>query len=144
VRRRGAGVTPLPYVFDADAIIALVSGDAAMRDALLPLLPAGQQTLPHLVETLRSPQLRQALMSLTGALDTENSAAIFSNFGLNAADGDAQMAAGDAVGALAAAIQAQADRQRAAQGQGQGQSGQQGGNSSGGGSTGGGSASGGQ
>jgi hypothetical protein len=67
---------------------------------------------------LRSPQLRQAAGSLSGALDTVNSPAVFTNFGLNPADGDAAMAAGDGVGALIAAIQAAADRARESAGDG--------------------------
>lgn len=39
-------------------------------------------------------------------METANAAAVFSNFGLDAAAGDAAMAAGDSVGALVTAVQA--------------------------------------
>lgn len=102
--------TPLPAVLDATAIEALLRDNAAMREALLPLLPPGQQTEADLYAVLRSPQLRQAATSLGGALEDTNAAAVFSNFGLRAADGDAAMANGDSVGALIAAIIARAAR----------------------------------
>ena len=107
-------ITPLPAVLDAAAIEPLLRENAAMRDALLPLLPPGQQTPDNLYEILRSPQLRQAAGTLTGALEDSNAAAVFSNFGLRAADGDEAMAAGDSVGALVAALIARAARNAAA------------------------------
>lgn len=117
-RRRGGGgggisssVTPLPHVLDADALSALVRENEGAREALLPLLPPGQRTLTHLLATLRSPQLRQAAMSLTGALDDGvNGGAVFASFGLRASDGADALARGDAVGALVAAIQADVNR----------------------------------
>jgi hypothetical protein len=112
--RRGAATTPLPYVVDIDEVVALLrsesDGAARLRAELLPLLPPGQQDMTGLVASLRSPQLRQAMMSLTGALDTENAGPVFSNFGLRAQDGDAARARGDPVGALVAAVVEEAKR----------------------------------
>lgn len=62
---------------------------------------------------LRSPQLRAALASLGGALQTDNINSVFANFGLNPADGSEEMARGDGPGAFLAAIQARADSTRA-------------------------------
>jgi hypothetical protein len=59
---------------------------------------------------IRSPQLRQAMGSVSSAMDSTNGAAIFSNFGLNAADGGDQLAYGDGVAALVHAVQARANR----------------------------------
>jgi hypothetical protein len=128
-RRRGGGggggisasVTPLPHVLDADVLSVLVRENEGAREALLPLLPPGQRTLSHLLATLRSPQLRQAALSLTGALDDGvNGGAVFASFGLRAADGSDALARGDAVGALLAAIQADVGRAATAAGEGSG------------------------
>ena len=114
-RRRGGSIgsalTPLPYVLDADVLTQLVSEHPSVRDTLLPLLPPGQQTLEHLLATFRSPQLRQAGMSLSAALDDSNGPAVFATFGLRPEDGAEAMMRGDAVGALVAAVQADVDRQ---------------------------------
>jgi hypothetical protein len=47
---------------------------------------------------LRSPQLAQALDSLTEALQSDNYAGIFANFGLNPADGATDLQSGDGAG----------------------------------------------
>jgi hypothetical protein len=44
---------------------------------------------------LRSPQLQQAMDSLTGALQSENFNGIMASFGLNPADGAEDLARGD-------------------------------------------------
>lgn len=135
----GSHPTPLTRVFDSDVLTPLVREDATLAAALMPLLPPGQQTLEGLLDTvstacgecggagemcacwsqlshapaqLRSPQLRQALGTLTGAMDGTNAGSVYATFGLNPADGDAEMAAGDPVAALIAAVQAQVDRRR--------------------------------
>ena len=128
--RRGPvqGITPLPYVLNMDIVEDLLTGrnrsgsnnnntdqendSLALQEILLPLLPPDQQNLPNLIEILRSPQLRQAMLSLTGALDTENANIIFSNFNLRPEDGDQEMVRGDAVGALVSAINREAERNR--------------------------------
>lgn len=118
-RRRAhtARTTPLPYVLDSDTLVAAVRRDPAFSAALLPHLPPGQQDVGSLLDILRCPQLRQAAMSLTGAMEGRtNSASVFANFNLDpsvAAVGRAR-AHGDVVGGLLAAVQAKADAERAA------------------------------
>lgn len=58
---------------------------------------------------ISSPQLRQALDSLTGALNTENFNSIFANFGLDPAAGADEAARGDSTGAFVRAVQQRAD-----------------------------------
>ena len=112
----GGGTTPLPCVLDADALSALVrNGGPSVAAALLPLLPASQRSEAQLLDTLRSPQLRQAAMALTAALDdAHNAPSVFAAFGLQPSDGAASAARGDAVGALIDAVQAAVDREVAA------------------------------
>lgn len=122
-------ITPLPYVLNMDMVESILTGrnsnlssdeqekdSLALQSVLLPLLPPDQQTLPDLLQILRSPQLRQAMLSLTSALDTENANIIFSNFNLRAEDGDNEMARGDAVGALVSAMNRDAERNRTMRG----------------------------
>lgn len=108
-------LVPIPYILEADAVMAALRAHPESVAALLPLLPPGQQTEADLWDILRSPQLRQAGMTLTGALDggAGNMNAVFANFGLRPQDGDAALVAGDPVGAMMAAIQARAERERA-------------------------------
>jgi hypothetical protein len=111
---RSAPTTPLPFVLQADAIEAALRADAdgTMARNLLPHLPPGQQTEEHLRDILRSPQLHQAMQSLTAALDSEQAQAVISNLGLRSSDATTAMATGDAVAGLVAAVQADADRRR--------------------------------
>lgn len=111
---RGRPTTPLNFVLPADSVLPILRSDAsgAMAAALLPHLPEGQRTEEHLYAILRSPQLAQAMQSLTAAVDSEQSGAVLSNLGLRPQDADAALASGDSVAALIEAIQADSNRRR--------------------------------
>ena len=110
------GTTPLPYLLDADSLLPLLRAHPDVVAALLPHLPPGQQDADNLAAILRSPQLRQAGMALSAALDSNaaNLATVCASFGLRAEDGHAALVAGDSVAALVACVQAQAQREREA------------------------------
>jgi len=84
----------------------IVAGSEEIRAALLPLLPEGLQTEEELAATLRSPQLRQALGSLSGALQSDNYNSVLGNFGLDPAAGSEHMMRGDSISAFLEAVQA--------------------------------------
>ncbi|CAM9883290.1 unnamed protein product [Chrysoparadoxa australica] len=88
--------------------------DPSVVEALTPLLPESQQSEAELRETMRSPQLQQALASLTQALQSDNFNSIMSNFGLVASNPASQgaMASGDGVRALVEALIFAAEQKR--------------------------------
>ena len=79
-----------------------------VRDALVALLPPGQQSPEFLEANIRSPQLRQAMQSLTAALNSSDYYSVFANLGVDAAAGQEHIARGDMVRAFLTAIQAAA------------------------------------
>jgi hypothetical protein len=107
---------PLSHIINADDALAVATASDSVAAGLAAELPEGQQDPSHLEAAIRSPQLAQALRSLTGALSTDNFETIFANFGLDPAAGADLMARGDAVGAFLAALQAKADADVAAAG----------------------------
>lgn len=102
----------LERVVDSEEVEQLLRGRPDLQERLLPYLPEDLQSVEYLFQAIRSPQFRQSLSSLTGALQTENFNAIFQNFGLNPADGADENARGNSVGAYIQAIQSSADRDR--------------------------------
>jgi UCH-binding domain len=126
-RRVRDATTPLPYILDSESMIRFVRENSSdVVPALLPHLPPGQQNMESLIEILRSPQLRQASMALSSALEatgrqsgTVGMQALFSNFGLRPSDGESELnrlGGADRVGAMLAAIQAKVDRERGSTG----------------------------
>lgn len=105
-----AGVTPptsLRGVLNPDAVIATgILDDPEVRRNLIALLPEGQQTDESLADTLRSPQLQQAVDVLAGALHSDNFNSVLANLGIDPAPGMAHLMRGDAVGAFLAAASA--------------------------------------
>ena len=83
--------------------------DEKVVEALLPLLPDNMKTKTELRHTLTSPQLRQALVALSSALQSNNFNTIMASFQLNPSVGANEMARGDGIGAFLAAIQKQQD-----------------------------------
>lgn len=79
-----------------------------VRDALIELLPPGQRSPEFLEANIRSPQLRQAMQSLTAALNSSDYYSVFANLGVDAAAGQEDIARGDMVRAFLTAIQAAA------------------------------------
>lgn len=108
--------TPLQSILSSDEIIPLVLADEPLRNSLLRHLPPGQQDAQNLIEILRSPQLQQAMASLTQALDEDRGGGgrgVISSLGLQGSDGDGAMNRGEGpVGALIAALIAEAERRR--------------------------------
>jgi len=101
---------PLQDAATVDEIMASgVLSDPAVQAQLLHLLPEGHQNPAELFATVQSPQLQQALGSLSSALQSENYNSVVANFGLNPAAGAEAMARGDNIEAFVNAVQAQAD-----------------------------------
>jgi hypothetical protein len=70
-------------------------------------LPEGQQTADNLEATIRSPQFRQALGSLTHAVaQPDNYQSVMSNFSIDPSPGMGQQMAGDGVGAFLTSLSA--------------------------------------
>ena len=103
-------IAPLSEVVTNDDVAPLLSSPEIIA-ALLPLLPEGQQTEEELRATIRTPQFRSTLRTLTSALLSDNVNSIFANFGLNAADGGDAMAQGNPILAFLQALQAQSERE---------------------------------
>ena len=77
----------------------------AVVDELRRHLPEGQQSSHHLEENLRSPQFRQALDSLSEALDSDSYNSVLANLGLHQAPGDNHPVQEDPVGAFLSSVQ---------------------------------------
>jgi len=103
-------IAPLSDVV-TEAEVAPLLADPEIVAALLPLLPEGQQTEEELRTTIRTPQFRSTLRTLSSALMSDNVNSIFANFGLNAVDGGDAMAQGNPILAFLQALQAQTDRE---------------------------------
>ena len=103
-------IAPLSDVVTNDDVAPLLSSPEII-EALLPLLPEGQQTEAELRATIRTQQFRATLRTLTAALMSDNVNSIFANFGLNAADGGDAMAQGNPILAFLQALQSQVDRE---------------------------------
>jgi len=105
--------TPVESILSPEEIVPLVQADESLRNSLLRHLPQGQQDVGNLVEILRSPQLRQAISSLTQALEGgRGQGSILSNLGLRSQDGQQANQGEGAVGALIAALIAEAERRK--------------------------------
>jgi len=74
--------------------------DPAVRRRLTEALPEGQRGDAELEEHLRSPQVRQALRTLTSLVAGDSFNSVIANFQLNAADGASAMAAGNPIRAF--------------------------------------------
>lgn len=114
-RTHALQTTPLHYVLDATELTKILQADPAFAESLLPHLPEGQRDMAHLLDILRSPQLRQAAGSLTAAMQGPiNSASVLAGFGLDPTDAmlGAARHGGDAIGGLVAAVQAKADKEK--------------------------------
>eukprot|EP00501_MAST-03F_sp_TOSAG23-6_P000046 GSMAST32.ASY1.ANO1.47.1 assembled CDS len=83
-----------------------------MQNELVSLLPEGLQTTEELENSLRTPQLQQAVGRLSGALQSSNINTVMVNFNLDPAAGADHLARGDGVGAFIAAVQQQADAEK--------------------------------
>ena len=102
-----AAPTSLRGVLNPEAVIATgILDDPAIRRSLISLLPEGQQTDEALADTLRSPQLQQAIDVLAAALQSDNFNSVMANLGIDPAPGAAHLMRGDAVGAFLAAASA--------------------------------------
>lgn len=106
---QGQGQPPLELqdIVQADAVLAsnLLDDDATVA-SLIGQLPEGQQTREGLETALRSPQLREAMRSLSRALQGEDYNTIMANFGLSPQAGMAALMRGEAVQAFVDAVHA--------------------------------------
>jgi hypothetical protein len=68
----------------------------AVRAALLPLLPPGQQTEESLRETIRCPQFRQSLRAFSHALHSDGYNSIMANLGVDPSAGIQHMVSSNA------------------------------------------------
>ena len=101
-------IAPLTDILTADDVAPLLE-DSDVVNRLLPHLPEGQQNLEELRRTIRSPQFRSTLRTLTSALLSDNYNTVMANFGLDPASGSDALAQGNPILAFLQAIQAQAD-----------------------------------
>lgn len=102
----------LQDIYQADAVLSSgVLEDEEIRAELISQLPEGQQSQEHLETALRSPQLRDAMRSLSRALNPENYASVMANFGLDPGAGGDLIARGEAVQAFLAAFTTQQQQQ---------------------------------
>ena len=102
-----------------EQLIEVVSGRGGCRCTLAPYSIASDTFKFHTLcplpaRQIRSPQLHQAMSSVSGAMDSANAASVFANFGLRPADGAEALVRGDGSAALVHAVQARVDRERAA------------------------------
>jgi len=96
----------LSNILTGDELEKLFAESPSVRESFLPLLPEGRRTEEELRITLRSPQFRQALDSLSKALQGDNLEAIMASFDLDPRQGGGAdaLARGDGIGAFIAAI----------------------------------------
>lgn len=109
----GPTMTPnLARVITSDVLQEMIDeSDEETKQALLALLPEGRQTMEELRLTIRSPQLRQTLVQLSRALNSENIGIVLASFGLDASAGMQLLQIGDGIGAFLAALDDQVERE---------------------------------
>ena len=113
----------LQDIYNADAALAAgILEDETVRAELIAHLPEGQKTEEHLMEALRSPQLKDAMRMLSKALNPENYASVMANFGLDPGPGTEHLVRGEAVQAFLAALTAANPSSASGGGQGEGSS----------------------
>jgi len=97
---------PLQDVVDSTAVQQLLLEDDAVKARLIALLPEEQQSEEYLRDNLQSPALQSTLRALTQALlpddhgDLSGYASVIANFQLDAANGEASLAAGNPIAAF--------------------------------------------
>ena len=102
----------LEDILTADSILDTgIMDDPEVVASLLQFLPEDQRTQEHLEETLRSPQFRQSLTTLSSALQSDNFNNVMMNFNIDPAPGMQHLLRNDAIGAFIAALQATVDAQ---------------------------------
>jgi len=103
----------LARILTGDALDSLIrDADEDVINTLVSLLPEGRQNMEELRLTFRSPQLRQTLVQLSKALNSENINMVIANFGLDARAGAHLLQIGDGIGAFLAALEAEAEREQ--------------------------------
>lgn len=109
----GPQMTPsLANIVNGSALEALLQdADEEVKQTLIALLPEGRQTEEELMRTFHSPQLRQTLVQLSKALNSENINMVIQNFGLDARAGAHLLQIGDGIGAFLAALEDQVERE---------------------------------
>jgi len=102
----------LEDILTADSILDTgIMNDPEVVASLIQYLPEDQRSEDHLEETLRSPQFRQSLTMLSGALQSDSFNSVMMNFNVDPAPGMQHLLRNDAIGAFIAALQATVDAQ---------------------------------
>eukprot|EP00499_Haloplacidia_sp_CaronLabIsolate_P002637 CAMPEP_0196782154 /NCGR_PEP_ID=MMETSP1104-20130614/10829_1 /TAXON_ID=33652 /ORGANISM="Cafeteria sp., Strain Caron Lab Isolate" /LENGTH=374 /DNA_ID=CAMNT_0042152385 /DNA_START=43 /DNA_END=1167 /DNA_ORIENTATION=- len=97
---------PLNEVLRGEDVEALFD-DASVRDALLPLLPERLRTEEELRQTMRRPQVQQALVRLSQALMGDQFSSIMASLNVDSAGGAEALARGDGIEAFVRALSSQ-------------------------------------
>ncbi len=125
----GARVPPLQEIVTADSVEASgILKDPAVRQRLIDLLPEHQRTEEDLRQNLRSPQVQQALQSLSAAISPNNNNNndnnniiphdltafhnVIINFSMNPDDGAVALANGDPIQAFLDCLLASVQREQ--------------------------------
>mmetsp|Transcript_17404 Transcript_17404/g.20912 ORF Transcript_17404/g.20912 Transcript_17404/m.20912 type:complete len:357 (+) Transcript_17404:35-1105(+) len=82
MRQQQSVRTNLVEIVSTEDVLPILS-DKEVQEELIKLLPEGLQTTEELFNTISSPQFRQALVALSGALQSDNFNTVMSNFGFN-------------------------------------------------------------
>ena len=102
----------LEDILTADSILDTgIMNDPEVVASLIQYLPEDQRSEAYLEETLRSPQFRESLRMLTGALQSDSFNSVMMNFNIDPAPGMQHLLRNDAIGAFIAALQATIDAQ---------------------------------
>jgi len=89
-----------------------VLDDPAVRERLTAVLPEGQRGDNDLEDNLRSPQVRQALRTLTGLVAGDSFNSLIANFQLDEKDGEIALAAGNPIRAFLDCVVASVKREK--------------------------------
>jgi 26S proteasome regulatory subunit N13 len=121
----GARVPPLQEIVTADSVEASgILQDPSVRQRLIGLLPEHQRTEEDLRQNLRSPQVQQALQSLSAAISPNNNNNhhiphdltafhnVIMNFSMNPDDGAIALANGDPIQAFLDCLLASVQREQ--------------------------------
>lgn len=97
----------LQEVLTGDEVVRTgVLNQPGVREELTALLPEGQRDEDNLMQTLYSPQFRQALEALTEALQGDSYASVLANLGLDPSVGQSELVQGENVRAFLQALMA--------------------------------------
>lgn len=105
---------PLNEIATPESIIdSGILSNTIVKEKLISLLPEGQQTEDHLMDNLRSAQVKQCLKSLTAALEEgESFNSLLANFQLLPEDGAVALAGGNPIQAFLDCVLKSVEREK--------------------------------